>query len=189
MAVGEPGGLGALAAALCHELREVGALVALLDHPDGSHQAREANDFGADVYLGLRVTAQGGHQAAFFQTAGFESTGGRQLAEAVSAELAAYLTCAREVVGRRLPVLRETRMPAVLVAVGPPGLVVVRTPDLARSMARALARWAAAPVPTASPAVSSPPGTGPAAVPAADIDSLPTHGRSPVSLPSAASRR
>lgn len=151
--IGEPGGLGALAAALGHELREVGAVVALLDHPDGSHQAREANDFRADVYLGLRVTLPVGHhaalfQAAFFQTAGFESTGGRQLADAVvSALLGALPSAEGETVGRRLPVLRETRMPAVLVAASPPAVVVQHSATLARALGRALGHWAAAPVP------------------------------------------
>jgi N-acetylmuramoyl-L-alanine amidase len=46
----------------------------------------------------------------------------------------------------RLPVLRETRMPAVLVELGPPSDVVVRTPALAEALATAVQRWVEAPV-------------------------------------------
>ena len=46
----------------------------------------------------------------------------------------------------RLPVLRETRMPAVLVELGPASDVVVRTPVLAAALADAVERWVAAPV-------------------------------------------
>jgi N-acetylmuramoyl-L-alanine amidase len=149
VAVGEPGGLGALASAISHDLRERGAKVAVLDHPDWSTQAREANDFAAEVYLGIRLLTEKGHRVAFFQTSGFESAGGRWLAELLSEELTACLSYPGEgAVGRRLPILRETRMLAVLCEAGPPTAVVGRLSDLARALVTGLASWSAAPMPS-----------------------------------------
>ena len=54
--VGEAGGLDALATALGRLLQDAGAVVAVLHHPDPSVQAAEANDFEADVYVGLALT-------------------------------------------------------------------------------------------------------------------------------------
>lgn len=147
IALGETGGLGALMAPLSHQLRELGAVVATLDHPDWSVQAREANDFEADVYLGLRLILHEGIRAAFFRTAGFESAGGRRLAELVARELVHSLgTPAEPATGMRLPVLRETRMPAVLCEAGPPRLIVERGAELARGLAAAIGTWAEEPL-------------------------------------------
>jgi hypothetical protein len=53
---------------------------------------------------------------------------------------------APEAQGMQLPILRETRMAAVVCEVGPPGLVVEHTAELASSLTRAFARWAHGPV-------------------------------------------
>lgn len=149
VAVGEPGGLGALATAVSHDLRERGAKVALLDHPDWSTQAREANDFAAEVYLGIRLLVDKGHRVAFFQTSGFESAGGRWLAELLSDEISTCMCYLGDgAVGRRVPILRETRMPAVLCEAGPPTAVVGQLSDLARALVRGLVSWAAQPMPS-----------------------------------------
>jgi hypothetical protein len=44
--------------------------------------------------------------------------------------------------GMSVPVLRETRMTAVVVEVGPAGVVVEHAPDLADALAVALVEWA-----------------------------------------------
>ena len=48
--------------------------------------------------------------------------------------------------GMSLPVLRETRMPAVICEVGPPARVVARAGPLARAIVEALTIWAVTPV-------------------------------------------
>jgi N-acetylmuramoyl-L-alanine amidase len=59
---------------------------------------------------------------------------------------------AGEVVGLRLPVLRETRMPAVLCEVGPVRTVLDRAPLVANALVTALERWVQDPLPqSASP--------------------------------------
>jgi hypothetical protein len=46
----------------------------------------------------------------------------------------------------RVPVLRETRMTAVLCRLGPPAVLVEHGPAIAAGLTRAVARWAEAPL-------------------------------------------
>lgn len=148
VAVGEGGGLRALADALARALGDVGAVVAVLSHPDESSRAAAANAFEAAAFIALSLREDAGATCAFYATAGFESVGGRRLAELAAAEL-------RDVDlpggvadphGMRLPVLRETRMPAIVVEVGPPSVAVARAPGIVAGLARAVVSWVAAPV-------------------------------------------
>jgi N-acetylmuramoyl-L-alanine amidase len=143
--VGQLGGLAKLARTLARALRVAGSSVLVLDDPDGARQAAAANRFRADVYLGL-TTADAG-RIAFYATADFESLGGHQLAEQLHDELILVLPVpVAAPLGMRLPVLRETKMPAVLLELGPTRPVVDESPAVAAAVARALARWVAAPV-------------------------------------------
>lgn len=149
VAVGEMGGLAALADAVGRALLDAGARVVVLHQPDESTQASEANGFAAAAFIGLGLRDEPGCRAAFYATEGFESVGGRHLAELAIEELPADLRGAgAEVVGMRLSILRETRMPAVFCEIGPPALVVERTAELAEGVARAVSRWVTEPLVT-----------------------------------------
>ena len=145
LAVGEVGGLGATLAAARRRLVSAGARVTSLHHPDGSVQAREANAAGADVYLGLRLDAErSGCATAFYAGYRYESPGGRRLAELAAGNIHRALAVPDlGVTGMSVPVLRETRMPAVLVEVGPAPVVVEHGPALADALVSALVTWAA----------------------------------------------
>ena len=146
--VGESGGLDALASAVARNLKEAGAFVAVLHHPDGSVQATEANAFGADCYLGVHLRDDAGCTASYFGTPRWESPGGRMLAGLVVEELIDTTLVPGDGACRAMavPVLRETRMPAVQCAVGPPSAVVSRLAALADGLGRAVGRWAEAPL-------------------------------------------
>ncbi len=145
--VGDTGGLAALAVATERALVAAGAVVAVCGHPDQSAQAAEANRFGAEVYLGLALRAEAACTCAYYATPDYESTGGRRLAERLAAEVSAGLGLPDgSAAGMRLPVLRETRMPAVLCEVGPPSRVVEGTPQLVLSLRAAVTAWAAGPI-------------------------------------------
>ncbi len=104
-----------------------------------SAQASTANDFEADLFLGITYSAGAEIEARYFAVPGFESYSGRSLAESLIAQLPATgLAVAR---GMRLPVLRETRAPAVALRLGH-GLDAPQHRDLvATSLVRALASW------------------------------------------------
>ncbi len=148
--IGDLGGVGALATAAERALRAAGATVVVTSHPDGSVQAQEANALHADLYLGLRAHDE--PRCAFYATAGFHSEGGHRLATLVAEGLAvaAALDATVEVAGMRLPVLRETRMPAVVCELAPPRRVVERNPVLATLLCDTVGAWIADPLP-ASP--------------------------------------
>jgi N-acetylmuramoyl-L-alanine amidase len=146
IAIGETGGLGALADALGRGLADRNAVVAVLHDPDESTQATDANEFGAEAFVALTLVDDPGCATAYYATQGFESRSGRYLADLLLVELPPEaLGPRRDSQGMRLPILRETRMPAVLCEVGPPSQVVVETPLLAAAFTRALARWSSEP--------------------------------------------
>lgn len=143
--VGDSGGLNALVTTVAKVLADRGALVAVTQHPDQSEQAAEANAAHAEVYLGFRVSPEAdGCSTAYYAGHRYESPGGRLLAEFVQELVPATLDLKDGGVhGMALPVLLETRMPAVLCELGPPSLVVERTAELAATFGQVLAAWAA----------------------------------------------
>lgn len=140
------GGLDVLARSVAHSLQHAGASVVLVDHPDLSAQAQAANDFEAEVFLGVSLTPDAARRAAYYAVPGFESIGGRHLATLLEAGLTPALPTPVEAVGMRMTVLRETRMPAVVVHLGPADHVVRQQADLARALAASVAAWIAAPI-------------------------------------------
>ncbi len=143
IAIGEPGGLASTLSALRHCLMASGARVTAMHHPDDSIQAREANVGEADVVVGLRLDPElAGCTTAYYAGYRTESEGGRRLAEIVQAMVP--LTLGVEdggIRGMSVPLLRETRMPAVLVELGPLA-ATEHTGELATALARAVEAWA-----------------------------------------------
>jgi N-acetylmuramoyl-L-alanine amidase len=148
IAVGEEGGLDVLVSAVRRRLSESGALAIPVLHPDGSMQAAAANAAEAEAYLCLRLDPRGERcSVAYYAGYSYESEGGRQLAELVQLSLAPALGNLRGTIeGMSLPVLRETRMPAVICEMGPPVAVVQRAHALAASLVEAVEQWVTAPV-------------------------------------------
>jgi N-acetylmuramoyl-L-alanine amidase len=147
VAVGQNGGLDALTRQVERCLTQVGAEVVLLHHPDGSELATGANTAAADVFIQISLSPDtSGCTTAFYAAHGWESTGGRRLAELVQHTLpAAVGVTDAGARGMSLPVLRETKMPAVLCEIGPAQVAVERAAALATAITDALSAWAAAP--------------------------------------------
>lgn len=148
--VGDLGGVAALAATVEKVLHALGAQVTVTAHPDGSAQAKEANDIGADLYLGLAIGSD--PRCAFYATAGFRSEGGERMATLLADELerSGLLEDPVMVVGMRLPVVRETRMPAVVCELSPARTVVGLGTELADVLRTAVGSWVADPLPVGS---------------------------------------
>lgn len=144
--VGEAGGGAAVALATARQLRARGAVVITLHHPDASRQAADANTAEAEVYVGLEIASEPVCSARYFATTGFVSAGGRRLAQLLAGAVhdAVHIPCAT--VGTRTPVLRETRMPAVQLALGPATTVRTHLATLAATLATATEHWFLDPV-------------------------------------------
>jgi len=139
--LGQFGGMSPLTRGLARELRLRGATVMTLDEPDAVAQALAANQFGAHVYIGFESHAEPAAVASYYKVPTFESLGGRTLAEAIAGEVGAATEVRLAVEGMRLPVLRETRMTAVLLTLGPVRTMVDASPMLADAVLRAVDLW------------------------------------------------
>ena len=139
--VGQFGGLGGVARQIVRRLRARGAQVVHSDDLDASRQALAANRFEADVYIGLETATEPTMSVAYYATEGFESVGGRQLAGLLEQGLAKLSIAAGSASGMRLPILRETRMPAILCTIGPVRQVADRAPEVADAVAAAVECW------------------------------------------------
>jgi N-acetylmuramoyl-L-alanine amidase len=147
IAVADGGDATGLTDSLGRALQAGGALVSVIHHPDEGERAESANGFEAAVFLGLTVRAEPGVALAYYGREDFESIGGRRLAEMIATSLDGGPAAADGAPkAMRLRILRETRMPAVSVEVGPPAVAVQHAPWLVRCLAEAVTRWATEPL-------------------------------------------
>jgi N-acetylmuramoyl-L-alanine amidase len=146
--VGQFGGLSSISRSVTRALREHGATVISTDEYDAAAQAAAANRFGASVYLGFEARSDTSSVISYFAVPAFESLGGRALATRVAACWATTGLAQPEVRGMRLPVLRETRMPAVLCSLSPVRQVVDSTDVVTEAVLEAITIWTANPLST-----------------------------------------
>ena len=145
--VGQFGGLSSLARSVARALRQQGATVMSTDEYDAAAQAAAANRFGATLYIGFEARSNVCADIAYFAVPAFESVGGRSLGTHLLHRLGPALPVEPTLRGMRLPVLRETRMPAVLCALGPVRDVVDATGLLTAAVVDAARSWGDAPLP------------------------------------------
>lgn len=144
--IGQFGGLSSLVRAIIQQLRPHGVKVITADETDASLQAGVANRYAAQVYLGFEAHADERATVAYYATGEFASYGGLALAHHLVTALRATETgAAAEQRGMRLPVLRETRMTAVVCALGPVQRVNDAAQELSSAIVEALAAWVLAP--------------------------------------------
>jgi len=141
--VGDAGGFAPGAAALCRALDAGGAVAIPLQHPDASHRAHEANAAALDCVIDLHLRADGiDCHVAYYRGYRYESLVSKQLAELAAAALPGPLGLQPGgTTGMALPILRETRMPAVEIQLGSPPVVVRQTALLASLLVGTLETW------------------------------------------------
>ena len=144
--VGQFGGLSSITRALARSLRQHGATVMSTDEYEAAAQAAAANRFGATLYVGFEAVANERSAISYFAVPTFESVGGRAVADAAVRSLTGVLHVPPSLHGMRLPVLRETRMPAVLLSLGPVRSVVDDTDAITLAVVDAIATWATSPL-------------------------------------------
>jgi len=144
--VGQFGGLSILTRVITRELRVCGAIVVSVDEPDARAQAATANSFEASIYLGFEARPDDSSSIWYYAVPGFESAGGRSLAQRLAGGLRNVPGLDPCVIGLRHQVLRETKMPAVLVSLGSVRRTVDLSGDVADIVRAALEDWAAKPL-------------------------------------------
>jgi len=131
---------------LVRELRNRGDDVMTIENADPHAHARTANSFGADLYLGVSSSSTPAIHFAYYETDSFVSAGGKVAAELCaegvrSTDVAPHI----EVNGMQLPVLRETRMPAVMCTLGFED-ESDRAIGMVPALAHAIAQWSNRPL-------------------------------------------
>lgn len=146
--IGQFGGLSSLVRQITHGLRSRGAVVTPTDEPDPRSQAKAANRCNGSVYLGFEARATGPTTISYYKVPQFESVGGRSLAQHLADAFDTHLPdLDHEIAGLRLPILRETRMPAVLCSLGPVSDLRDQLHRLASATMVGLGTWARQPLP------------------------------------------
>lgn len=141
LVVGYFAGMAALAHAVSRRVREDHPLTSIVDL-DAQLQAAAANQLGADSYIGFEVSGDPGCTFQFYEVPTFVSTGGRNLARRLCAAVADRVPeVSVQARGARLPVLRETKMPAVLCSMGPTSVVGLKVTAIAHAVTDAWIAW------------------------------------------------
>jgi N-acetylmuramoyl-L-alanine amidase len=141
ISIGHFGDCGTLAAALTRMLRKRGANVASVDHLDVAKQAEISNRFDAEVYVGLKIDNNSHSNISYFETEGFRSEGGIRLATRCAETLSTNIQISIQISGMTLPVLRQTKMPAILCLLNPASIVVELNTEIATSLSNAIVSW------------------------------------------------
>jgi N-acetylmuramoyl-L-alanine amidase len=144
--VGQFGGLSSIARSLSRSLRVGGAKVMSTDEYEAAVQAAAANRYGASLYIGFEAVTDSRSTVSYFAVPTFESIGGRALASNVLSELSECMEPPPLLQGMRLPVLRETRMPAVLCSLGPVREIVDSADEMTEALVTAISRWGSSPL-------------------------------------------
>jgi N-acetylmuramoyl-L-alanine amidase len=144
--IGQFGGLSAIGRSITRSLRALGATVMATDEYEASAHAAAANRFGAAAYIGFEARADARSFVSYFAVPSFESVGGRSLATHIVGRLTGVLPSPPELRGMRLPVLRETRMPAVLCSLGPVREVADASTSIAVAVVGAVSAWSITPL-------------------------------------------
>ena len=139
--VGQFGGLSSITRSVTRALRLSGATVMPTDEYEAGAQAAAANRFEADIYVGFEARVNERSLISYYAVPTFESFGGRTLATQLAAGWCTTALPVPEVKGMRLPVLRETRMPAVLCSLGPVRTVVDATDAVTEAVVAAVSTW------------------------------------------------
>lgn len=139
--VGHFSGVAAVATQTLRRIRDRIERTQFIDG-DASTQAKACNREGANVYVGFEAAEGESCIIYFYEVPNFVSVGGRNLAfriaEAITSTIPEFTA---DAVGIRHPVLRETKMPAVLCALGPSVLCNQKAAALSRAISQAVETW------------------------------------------------
>ncbi len=139
--IGYFAGATQLAHSISRRTRELHPLTSTVD-TDALSQAQAANRFMADVYVGCEINQENSCIIYYYEVPDFVSAGGRNLAQRISDVITQRVPeVSVHTQGVRHPVLRETRMTAVLCSMGPADIVGMKTSALSSAISDALELW------------------------------------------------
>ena len=115
--------------------------ILILDDINHAAQVRTANTFNAHVFVGIGCNPGEANFVAYYKTENFVSRGGKSLAKIVETKFGDLSIEKLPVVAMRLPVLRETRMPAIYCNIADRDVVTTSWRDIGDTLANAITIW------------------------------------------------
>lgn len=116
--------------------------VAVINDVDQHRHAQLANDFAANIYIGIEARDQQVCDIAYYHTEGFHSVTAHVFASLAAETIERSAPWFKPTVsGMRLQVLRETSMPAVVCGFGPVTRITPHSAVLADDLTNALSIW------------------------------------------------
>ena len=123
------------------KLREEHIKVAVLDHYDESMHAKFCNNNDVDLYIGIYPAEKTEKSVLFYSAKGFESPGGTYFTELFGKHFLALTGNNIKIIGHSERVLRETRMPAVVVRFGPTDELISNSQQLFETLESSVSAW------------------------------------------------
>ena len=139
--LGEVGGLGSIVNEFSRELISRNLHLDMISHYDEHEHAELSNSLDVDLYFGITSSSDHLRSISYFSNQRYISPGGASLANALYERFLPILGTSLETVGRANQVLRETRMPAIVLCIGPTSDLVAHGPVLAVIAADVIVSW------------------------------------------------
>ena len=139
--LGHLGGFSAIVDGFAKKLREAHIKVAVLDHYDESMHAKFCNNNDVDLYIGIYPAVKSEKSVSFYSAKGFESPGGTYFTELFGKHFLALTGNNIKIIGHSERVLRETRMPAVVVRFGPTDELISNSQQLFETLESSVSAW------------------------------------------------
>ena len=144
--IGEEGGLGSIVNSFFREFTNHHIKAETISHSDMTQHAQLCNTLEVDLYIGIVSSPTPSQSISFFSNQRYESPGGAYLSKLLHERFVPILGQSLEIHGRADQVLRETRMPAVVIRIGPANELTRHTPSLAKATANAVIAWLTEPL-------------------------------------------
>jgi N-acetylmuramoyl-L-alanine amidase len=143
IAIAEPGGLDTIVAEIARRLSTDGASLVPIHAPYDSVAARLANSARADVLIGLSlIDGEPSCSTSFYRGYNYESRLGKELANLLRTNVTQALGLLDGgTSGLSIPLLRESRMTAVLCQLGSPREIRSKSALLANAVQESLREW------------------------------------------------
>lgn len=126
---------------LSRKLHSCSDQILIVDDVDSAIQIRTANTFDAHVFVAVTCNESEANFIAYYETENFVSRGGMALAGIASTKLNEIGIGNFATAPRRLPVLRETRMPAVICNLADQDAVIQGWQKIADTLANSIEIW------------------------------------------------
>ena len=139
--LGEVGGLGSIINEFSRELTSRQLKVETISHYDVAQHAQLCNNLNVDLYLGITSSQNNSKSISYFSNQRYASPEGAYLADLLYERFLPAFGSSLEKHGRSDQVLRETRMPAIVIRIGPTSDLIAYAPDLAGAAADAVVKW------------------------------------------------